>query len=164
MNVNIERHKLLKILSEHFIDIELGVSEDNILGIDFKKLYILLKCDYKKLKIISSELYTYDEIGFYDNKELNTVGLYIKPNGITAYSNKKYKNIFYSRVKNILKDFVQIVIPILSLIVAYFAIQLKISEVNNYNQKQIDTLQKEIKILKSNKPKSQTQIQKYQKK
>lgn len=81
-------------------------------------------------------------------------GLFATPEGVASYSKKKYKNLFYLNLKNNLKDFVQIVIPVLSLFIAYFAIQLKISEVNNYNQKQIDKLQQEIKILKADKLKS----------
>ena len=147
MNVDIERHKLLKILSEHFIDIELGVSKDNVLGIDFENLYILLKCDYKKLKIISSELYTCEEIGFHDAH--NTVGLYIKPNGISAYSNNKYKNIFYSKLKNNIKDFVQIVIPVLALMVTVLTILIKIEYINSQTETKLSKIEQRIEKLEN---------------
>ena len=92
------------------------------------------------------------------------LGLYSTLKGVASFNDKKYTKAFFDDIINILKNIVQIVIPILSLFIAYYAIQLKISELNNYNQKQIDTLRKEIKILKSNKLKSETQTKTYPKK
>jgi hypothetical protein len=155
MNRNLKKHNLLKLLSEQSNKFDNKTSLEYSVSCDL--IYSKLNIDKSNLYYLISELTSSKEIDYFFWNDEDKKGLFATPEGVSSYSKNKYKNIFYSNLKNNLKDFVQIVIPILSLIIAYLAIQLKISEVNNYNQKQIDTLRKEIKILKANNLKSQTQ-------
>lgn len=162
MDNNLKKHCLLKLLSEQSNKFDNKISAEFSVSCDL--IYKTLNINESDLYYLISELTTAKEIDYFFWNDDEKKGLFTTPEGVASYSKNKYKNLFYSNLKSNLKDFVQIVIPILSLIIAYFAIQLKISEVNNHNQKQIDTLQKEIKLLKANIQKSQLNGKKYQKK
>jgi hypothetical protein len=162
MNNNLKKHCLLKLLSEQSNKFDNKTSTEFSVSCDL--IYNSLNINESELYYLISELTTTKEIDYFFWNDEEKKGLFVTPEGVASYSKNKYRNLFYFNLKNNLKDFVQIVIPIFSLIIAYLAIQLKITEVNNNNQKQIDTLRKEIKLLKSNKLKSQTQPKTYRKK
>ena len=162
MTNNLKKHSLLKLLSEQSNKFDNKISNEFSVSCDL--IYNSLKINESDLYYLISELTTTKEIDYFFWNDEEKKGLFATPEGVASYSKNKYRNLFYFNLKNNLKDFVQIVIPVLSLTIAYFAIQLKISEVNSYNKKQIDTLRKEIKLLKSNKLKSETQTKTYPKK
>ena len=160
--MNLRKHKLLGILSEQYILSEIGETENKAIGLNDDVILEKLKMSKYKYELIKQSLLDSAEVERHNPRYI--LGLYSTLKGVASFNDKKYTKAFFDDIINILKNIVQIVIPILSLFIAYYAIQLKISEVNNYNQKQIDTLRKEIKILKSNKLKSETQTKTYPKK
>ncbi|WP_310560266.1 hypothetical protein [Flavobacterium sp.] len=160
--MNLRKHKLLGILSEQYILSEIGETENKEIGLNDDVILEKLKMSKYKYELIKQSLLDSAEVERHNPRYI--LGLYSTLKGVASFNDKKYTKAFFDDIINILKNIVQIVIPILSLFIAYYAIQLKISEVNNYNQKQIDTLRKEIKILKSNKLKSETQTKTYPKK
>lgn len=160
--MNLRKHKLLGILSEQYILSEIGETENKEIGLNDDVILEKLKMSKYKYELIKQSLLDSSEVERHNPRYI--LGLYSTLKGVASFNDKKYTKAFFDDIINILKNIVQIVIPILSLFIAYYAIQLKISEVNNYNQKQIDTLRKEIKILKSNKLKSETQTKTYPKK
>ena len=160
--MNLRKHKLLGILSEQYILSEIGETENKEIGLNDDVILEKLKMSKYKYELIKQSLLDSSEVERHNPRYI--LGLYSTLKGVASFNDKKYTKAFFDDIINILKNIVQIVIPILSLFIAYYAIQLKISEVNNYNQKQIDTLLKEIKILKSNKLKSETQTKTYPKK
>jgi len=148
MMMNLRKHKLLAILSKQYILSEIGESENGEIGLNDDIIIKELKMSKYKYQLIKQSLLDSEEVKRHNPKYI--LGLHATLKGVASFNDKKYTKAFFDDLINILKNFVQIVIPILSLLIAYYAIQLKISEVNNHNQKQIDTLRKEIKILKSN--------------
>ena len=162
MNNNLKKHSLLKLLSEQSNKFDNKTSTEFNVSCDL--IYNSLNINESELYYLIYELTTTKEIDYFFWNDEEKKVLFVTPEGVASYSKNKYRNLFYFNLKNNLKDFVQIVISIFSLVIAYLAIQLKITEVNNNNQKQIDTLRKEIKILKSNKQKPETQTKTHQKK
>lgn len=154
MNLNKKRHKLLELLSIQLNNFNLKKSYNNTQAIDFETIYKELNCTEDELEIITSELYTCDEIDYYRNK---FVGLFAKKNGLTAFSNEKYLNINRkNRIENI-KSFVQIVIPVFALIVAILSFTMKFDNLKKQYKKELQEVkllllkqQKRIEVLESN--------------
>ncbi len=139
-DINRKRHKLLGILSIQRNNFNLKKASNNTQAIDFETILKELNCNEDELQIITSELYSCDEI---DDYTYSFKGLFAKKNGLTSFSNKKYVNIIRkNRIENA-KSFVQIVIPIFSLIIAYVAITTKSENI----QKQYGKELQEVKLL-----------------
>ena len=147
MNLELKRHKLLGILSKQRNDLELEKAEYNALGVPFEKIYTELNCNEDELKLITSELYTADEIGYHDAYDI--VGVFAKDNGLSAFANKKYSRIYWKRISDLTKNAVQIVIPILSLLIAFIALTIKIDTLNKSTENKIDNLEKQVIELKT---------------
>jgi len=147
MNLELKRHKLLGILSKQRNDLELKKAEYNALGVPFEKIYAELNCNEDELKLITSELYSADEIGYHDAH--NIVGVFAKDNGLSAFANKKYSRIYWKRISDLTKNAVQIVIPILSLLIAFIALTIKIETLNKSTENKIDNLEKQVIELKT---------------
>jgi len=160
--MNLRKHKLLGILSEQYILSEIGETENKEIGLNDDIILSKLNMSKYKYELIKQSLLDSGEVDRHNPRYI--LGLYSTLKGVSAFNDRKYTKAFSDDIINIFKNIVQIVIPVLSLLIAYYAIQLKISEVNNHTQKQIDTLQQEIKILKSNKLKPEIQTKEYQKK
>ena len=144
MNIDTKRHKLLGILTKQRKYLELKKAEYNALGVSYEKIYKELKCNEDELHSITSDLYTSEEIGYHD--AYNIVGLFAKDKGLTAFSNKKYHNRVIERRKEIVKFFVQTVIPILALVVAILSLSLKFDNLKMQSDKELQKL--EDKLLK----------------
>lgn len=144
MNLDTKRHKLLAILTEQRKKVELKKDEFNALGVPFDKIYKELDCDEDELLSITSDLYTSEEIGYHNT--YNIVGVFAKEKGLTAFSNKKYHNRVIERRKEIVKFFVQTVIPILALVVAILSLSLKFDNLKMQSDKELQKL--EDKLLK----------------
>ena len=112
MNNNIKRHRLLSILSKMYYELELVESQN--IAVNFEELMTKLNCDKEKLLRISSPLFNDKEIEFYNTN--NIQGLFATNKGVSSYELKKYvklnKNILFNEIKN----WVQITIPVVSLI------------------------------------------------
>ncbi len=137
MNIDTKRHKLLGILTKQRNDLELKKAEYNALGVPFDKIYKKLDCDEDELKLITSELYTSDEIGYHDAH--NIVGLYAKKNGKTAFSNKKYKR----RISERKKERVKFILPILAFAISLAS--LYFSNITNIRKSKFESENKELK-------------------
>ncbi|RPD93084.1 hypothetical protein EGM88_13620 [Aureibaculum marinum] len=156
MNLELKRHKLLGILSKQRNDLELKKAEYNALGVPFEKIYSELNCNEDELKLITSELYTADEIGYHDAYDI--VGIFAKDNGLSSFANKKYSRIYWKRVSDLTKNAVQIIIPILSLLIAFIALSIKIESLNKSTDNKIDNLEKQVIELKSELDKTKNRI------
>jgi hypothetical protein len=138
MNIDAKRHKLLEILSKQRNDLDLNKAEYNALGVSFEKIFEVLNCNEDELKLITSELYTSEEIGYHD--AYNIVGLFAKDNGATAFSNKKYRKRIIERRKERIKFIVQTAIPILALIVAILSLSLKFDNLKLQSDKELNEI------------------------
>lgn len=147
MNLELKRHKLLGILSKQRNDLELKKAEYNALGVTFEKIHKELNCNKDELKLITSELYTEDEIGYHDAYDI--VGVFAKDKGLSAFANKKYYRIYWKRISDLTKNAVQIIIPILSLLIAFVALTSKIESLNKSTDNKIDNLEKQVIELKT---------------
>ena len=147
MSLELKRHKLLGILSKQRNDLELKKAEYNALGVPFEKIYSELNCNEDELKLITSELYTADEIGYHDAYDI--VGVFAKDNGLSAFANKKYSRIYWKRISDLTKNAVQIIIQVLSLLIAFIALSIKIESLNKTTDNKIDNLEKQVIELKS---------------
>jgi hypothetical protein len=141
MNINLERHRLLKILVDQHYKFEAGKLE--MPGVPYATIYEKLKCSHSELLKITSLLLIENEIGNYDNAFL---GYYSTTKGNAAYADKKYYLIYHRKVLDRVKNFVQIVIPILSLLVAILALTLKIDVANKKLENRIEVLENKIKL------------------
>ena len=162
MNLYKKRHKLLEILSKHRKNVELNKSKYNYLGVSFDDIYNELKCNDEELHLITSELYTSEEIGYHD--AYNIVGLFAKDKGLSAFSNKKYIKLWWENLFNISKNIVQIFIPVFSLIIAYVALTAKSNQLQKQSEKELQEVkelilkqQKDIKALEYRIEKNQTE-------
>lgn len=136
-----KRHKLLKLLSIHRNNVELGKAKQNALGVSFEIIFKELNCNEDKLQIITSELYTSDEIGYHNAHNIN--GLFATDKGLSAFSNRKYIKIYWDNFFNTAKNIVQVFIPVFSLIIAYVALTTKSDNL----QKQYEKELQEVKFL-----------------
>ncbi len=146
MNYTIKKHKLLKILAPHNINVQSGLI-NSPLGISFEDIHKKLNVTHEQLLTISSELFDLKEIGYHNAH--NVEGLYAEEKGISAYSTKKYLKQYRKSIIDNIKDIIQIVIPVISVIIAYLAITLKIETFNKKNEEQINTLEKRLKIIEN---------------
>src|SRR5574343_1232649 len=134
MNLYKKRHKLLELLSKHRNNVELNKAKYNAFGVTFEDIYKSLNCNDDELHIITSELYTSQEIGYHNAYDI--IGLFAKEKGLSAFSNKKYLKLWWDNLFNISKNIVQIFIPILSLIIAYVALTTKSSNLQKQSEKE----------------------------
>lgn len=132
MNYYIQKHKVLKLLafSKNF-----QLDENNLMekGLSFKDILNKLNVSETDLNIIISELY--------ENKEIKNGydGLIIEKKGISSFSNNFYIKESRDYKLNLIKDFVQIIVPILTSIIAIIAIsnnntskvERKLNEIEN---------------------------------
>jgi hypothetical protein len=151
MNDNLKRHKILEILSEQFIKVETEDSSDPI-GVSFEDLQAKLNCSKIELRRVSSTLYDNKEVDYMD---IGLVGMFATEKGLSACSNDKYKRESNLRLKNNIKDLVQIVVPVLSLLIAFLALTFKINKLNEQNEKQLKELNQKL-FLQDKKIKSLT--------
>jgi hypothetical protein len=144
MNYNIKRHKLLEILTEQNLNVQLDKPGFQILGISYDEIYKKLNITDFQLLELTSELYDNKEIGYHNAYEVE--GLYAKNKGIAAYSNKKYLKLYKKSIVENVKDVIQIAIPVLSVIVAIVALTIKIETVNNQNEKRFNDIEKKVNL------------------
>jgi len=111
-NVDYKRHLLLKYLSKNRTNKELRLDKTETLGKSFEDICKKLKVNRFQLHGITSELYESEEI-LYTNVELK--GIFGKRKGIESYYNRKYIKRYFDLILNLLRNFVQIFIPIASL-------------------------------------------------
>jgi len=150
MNINKNRHKLLGLLSEQYFNRQFE-NQDTYLSFDFIKTN--MKVSDRELMLLYSKLHEDKEADFYSVS--GNEGLYATDKGVTSFSEKKYvlenEKIFFDRLKN----WTQIIIPILSLSATILVITLSEIRINK-KQEDINELNKRVKeletMVKSHKP------------
>ncbi|SCZ01732.1 hypothetical protein [Flavobacterium caeni] len=147
MNRDKKRHKILEILSKQFLACEAG--SERILGVKFEEITKYVGCDEKTLRELSSILYENKEIGYHDAH--GVTGMYSKEAGVAAYSDRKYLRLAYKNKIDKVKDIIQIVIPIISLLIALAAIFFKVETFNRENEQKFKILEEKIKRLENKK-------------
>lgn len=147
MRYNRKRHKTLEFLSDNFIEFESGERKPNFkLGKSFEDIVFELKIDAKITEQIFSRLYLDGEVKFTNAHWKN--GLYLTQKGLSSFTSKKYLKENENIVLNWLKVFTQIIIPILSLIIAVLALSLKFNSITDSVEKKVNKLHKlELKRL-----------------
>lgn len=139
MNDNIVRHRILRELSKITIKNDVKsitqiVNEQYDLTLE--ELPKRTKCSDIEIRRSVSLLLLNNEV-FLLNTEKK--GLLIEEAGVSAYSTNKYIKVFYNNIISIIKDVVQILIPVISMIIALIAVA-------NSDSKKSDML--EIKMQK----------------
>ena len=146
MKHDLKRHKLLGILHFNTAKVNSDSLPDNEpFGVSFDILTKKMRCDIDELNTIASELYQNKEISYYDTKGIK--GLCCIGNGLTSYSNNKYKSRFYKDINEKYKLYIQIIAVILSGIATFIAIESK-SE-NTIHTKNIKQLQLKVERLEN---------------
>lgn len=146
MNLNLKRHNLLEILSKQSIDFDLHKTTD--FSVSSNTILKKLNINELFLNSIISELNINKEIDYYFWNDIEKKGLFVTPLGVSSYSNKKYKKLFYLNIKNNLKDFVQIIIPILSLLITLLVVKDNLSKESKFNT-QVKELKERIESLEN---------------
>lgn len=147
MNIDTKRHKLLGILVKRRFEVELKKVENDIIGISFDKVFQSLNCDEEQLKLITTDLYTSNEIEYHNAH--GVIGLSATKRGGVAFANKKYLNRVYERRKEVVKFIVQTVIPILALVIAMLSLMLKFEGLKIQSDKDLQELKTVIKQQES---------------
>jgi hypothetical protein len=138
MRLNRARHFLLKKLSEKFINNNENPNKNaDVVGLSLHEIDLLLRRNKKNRELILSELEKSGEIVYYNLMEK---GCFIEPiNGLSAFAEKKYLRKNNDIIINFLKNFVQIFIPIASMIIAYLALTIKLDVIEkSYKIKNIE--------------------------
>ncbi|WP_028123009.1 hypothetical protein [Epilithonimonas tenax] len=142
MDYNRQRHKVLKLLSVSKIQFNNGNrNSDFKFGVSYDNLQKELKYDADTCELVYAKLYQEGEV---EHTNTAVFGLQATQKGLSSYSEKKYLKENEKLIFDYLRNFVQIAIPIFSLIVAILAIQLKIETTNDKTNKKIDNLQKQL--------------------
>lgn len=152
-----KRHKLLELLSEQRKKIETNPDEPN-LAVDFTTLCKELKCDREFLYLIYTDLIEKGEVGFYN---ATFEGLYAERKGVASFVTKKYLKDRKNRTWTVYKNWVQTLIPVLSLLATIFIAYDKTNESSSLDSQELQVLKKEINYLKQslNSNEAKTRIQ-----
>lgn len=114
MNIYKKRHALLSLLYEKRKQVDLNQSE--IVGVSFDHIKNSLKITDENLHKITAELINQNEIDHFSAHEIN--GLYCTKTGAASFSNQKYLKLNLKEIKSNIKDWVQITIPVIALIIS----------------------------------------------
>jgi len=146
MQYNRIRHSLLKKLSEKLLrEIDNPSDQADVIGMSYEEIDLFLKNKKGERALILSELEKSDEIVYFN---LTTKGCFIEPkNGLSALTEKKYLKRNNAIILNWLRNFVQIFIPIASLLIALLALSINIEKNKKANNKKIEKLELRIEQL-----------------
>jgi len=130
MHFNITRHSLLKKFSKKFLDNQDIKSGDaDIVGLTLNEIDEFLQHKKDKRDLILSELYKSEEIVSFN---LDEKGYFIEPyKGLSAIAEKKYLRKNHKIILDWLRNFVQIFIPVASLLIAFIALSINLKEREN---------------------------------
>ena len=147
MNYNTKKHQLLGLLSKQHAMVQLSKPGFDALGISYNNIYLKLSIIDVELVVLTSELYDNGEIEYYNHFDVE--GICTTNKGIAAFSNEKYKKLNSKFLIEKIKDLVQIIIPVLSLIVAIAALTIKLDSINNENKVRFDKIERQLKLIVS---------------
>jgi len=134
MNLDKKRHNLLKILSEKTNNAK--INNEQCIGLSNEEIFQHLNIDRYELEVIASEFYENKEVNFYSMYEIKR-GLCITTKGTSSYSTEKY--LKRNRTENInkAKDWVTIIIPIVSVVISLIILCKSKSEISDIKQQYI---------------------------
>ncbi|MCG9791219.1 hypothetical protein [Flavobacterium algicola] len=125
--MNKKRHQLLGLLAKEYAKGKFY--EGNILDVIVMISTIVknLNITYDEFIIMSEELLSKNEIEYFGNdNNFDQPALFIKSDGITAFANKKYLKIDNEQYRENIKFWAQLILPVLSFIIAAIALFLNI--------------------------------------
>lgn len=117
MNKNKKKHQLLKILSKQYI---IGWGSEKSSGLTEDEIERVLKIDNFQLKTITTDLCENDETKHYKPDDIQ--GWMATEKGVASFNTKKYERIQSKYIWESIKNWVQTVIPVLSLIITIMVI------------------------------------------
>ena len=144
MSNNLKRHKLLKLLAQKYINASQGKEQG--LGVSWEELTSKLNWTMDELLEVSSPLFAEEEVGKHDAYGIK--GIYAKMKGVSAYSSRKYRREHERIVFDRLKNWIQTVIPILSLLITVIVVLLSEQRLQNTNL-EIEILTKRLDSLEN---------------
>ena len=144
MNSNLLRHRILGILTKQYI---ISEKSDEPLGVSFTVIESELKCTDVFLRQSISELYDNKEIGYHDTYDI--IGVHATEKGVASFSNKKYLRIYWTSIKDSIKYWFQILVPVLSLLVALVAVSHDLKKHNEETNIQLKEMKLQIELLQS---------------
>ncbi len=148
MSEDLLRHKLLKILSKQYIKSGQPENSSMQIGLEYEKVLSELCITREKLDHLTAELFLNKEIALWNTN--GYLGIYANEIGVTSSSNNKYKKRYQDSILKIFKLFAQIIIPILSLLVAVFSLYTKF---NSDNLERIELIEQKILLIEKNEKK-----------
>lgn len=146
MNKYEQRHKILSMLYTQFI--KYHNKKGLPLGVDFKEITNELKCTGNDLHIITASLFDNDEVGLYST--LGVEGIYLKPKGISAFSDKKHLKEPIKLRNDSIYDVVKWMLPIALIIVSITTtlINIQLNRDREKTQQQIKQITLELNNLR----------------
>ena len=143
MNKDIKKHQLLRILSEQFI---LGWGTEEPTGLMNNEIKNRIKINDYQLKMLIADLCENGETKYYAPK--GDKGWMATDKGIASFNTKKYKRIRNKNIWDLIKNWVQTLIPVLSLIITIMVI-LNNDKATN---KELQELTKRIEYIEQQEP------------
>ena len=140
MRFNLTRHQLLKLLTEKFVSENKKIGRGqtipaDIVGLSLDEIDKQLNISPNQRELILSELIESDEIICFTLKEIGYI--INEKKGISALANKKYINRNWKIILDWIKNFVQIIIPVLALVIAYVSLTSKLDSLKTQSDKEL---------------------------
>ncbi len=136
-NMNKKRHKLLGVLAKEYANAN---TEGSILDVIVTVPTILkkLKISYDEFIFMSEELKASGEIKYFQvENHFDSPAFYIESKGITSYANRRYLRVEREELREDIKFWAQLILPVLSFLIAAIALYL-----NMKTQSDINTVKK----------------------
>ena len=126
MNIYKTRREILGFLAPKRRDFDSGKLKGD-LGLSYDFFRSKFKCSDEEFQDVLSELYFEKEILYTDvlKETKNNKGILSTQKGLTSYANKKYLNRVKIQKRENIRFYIQILIPIISLVIAVLSLFLK---------------------------------------
>ncbi|MEO6730569.1 MAG: hypothetical protein ABIN01_05085 [Ferruginibacter sp.] len=135
-------HFILKILAEQYFEWE--KAKKGIVAIDFESFKKKFNCSKAELELMTAKLFSEGEVMYYNVNGIE--GIAIKPKGLASFAEKKYlkerKKLIFDETKN----WVQVSIPILSLLLAIM-IFVKSNAKLKEQDKELQAIKEQVRLL-----------------
>lgn len=148
MNDNKIKHKILEVLSSQSILSDMPDAENREIGLDDEVILSKVKVSKVKYELLKFSLFEEKEVERHNPRY--TIGLFATTKGVHSFNTRKYIIENQNVLKTKVKDIVQIVIPVLSLIITILVIvtnEVKTNKEIESLKLKIEAIQKENKTL-----------------
>ena len=153
MSLLLDQHKLLKLLSNQFV--EWDKTHTGTVAVPFDTICKELNCNKEQLHIITAQLFSEKEVGLYNVSGVE--GLYIDKAGLSSYAGKKYLKEKKTKYFDEIKNWVQVTIPVLSLLLAIL-IFIRSNDTLTKQDKELQAAKKQVELLRLNQRKFQDNV------